>query len=218
MTRPTLAPGPFVGHYAGAWTELERALIEHAVQDCGHSADGAKSRGREAGAAPAERTPPLRVCLKLDTSTGPHFAAYEYPDGRLLNAQTAGVLAREICRAHDEPSEPPQGGILPFRLRRVLDFVRDNVGARVTLGGMAERARMSEAHFSREFRRTLGLTPMAYVAQVRAEESADLLARTDLAMAEIAVLAGYATASHFAARFRDWAGTTPSGYRTRHAE
>jgi AraC family transcriptional regulator len=74
---------------------------------------------------------------------------------------------------------------------------------------------MSEFHFAREFKRSLGLTPKQYVTKCRVEEAGRLLRSTDLKIEEAARRCGYQSASHFAEVFQKHVGMTPSRYRRR---
>lgn len=217
-----------VGHYAGEWTAAERAVVERALRECAPTAGAASDEGPSRPASETEASPsnggaggdvrPQWVCLRLQTGAGPHFVAYAYPHGRLVQAETAARLAKALCEDGEDPPEPPRGGIPAYRLRRVLDLVRSEYDDALSVADLARRARMSEGHFAREFKRTLGLTPAAYVMQVRVEEAARLLTTTDDPIGEVASLVGFATASHFAARFREWAGMTPSEFRFRYSD
>jgi AraC-like DNA-binding protein len=68
-------------------------------------------------------------------------------------------------------------------------------------------------HFAREFKHSVGVTPHCYVLQKRVEQAQDMLARTDLSVAEIALAAGFSDQSHFTRQFRHIVGTTPRDFR-----
>lgn len=72
---------------------------------------------------------------------------------------------------------------------------------------------LDPAYLSRLFRRHLGLPPIAYLARVRAEKAAELLARTTLPVARVGAMVGWADPTYFARRFRALVGVTPTGYR-----
>ena len=55
---------------------------------------------------------------------------------------------------------------------------------------MARAAGLSRAHFSREFRRTFGESPHAYLLTRRLERSAALLRNTDRSVADICMAVG----------------------------
>jgi Helix-turn-helix domain/GAF domain len=59
----------------------------------------------------------------------------------------------------------------------------------------------------------LGVTPGHYLLQRRIERARDLLTSTDLSMSEIAFAAGFSDQSHFARRFRELVGVSPSAFK-----
>jgi AraC-like DNA-binding protein len=82
------------------------------------------------------------------------------------------------------------------------------------LDELADAVGLDPAYLSRLFRRHIGLAPMAYLARVRAETAAALLARTDQSAARIGGLVGWPDPTYFARRFRALTGLTPTDYRT----
>jgi transcriptional regulator GlxA family with amidase domain len=85
--------------------------------------------------------------------------------------------------------------------------------------GVAELARaagLSQAHFSREFRRTFGESPHAYLLTRRLERAAALLRTTDRSVAEICVAVGLSSVGSFTTSFGETFGKTPLQYRAAH--
>ncbi|WP_342236416.1 AraC family transcriptional regulator [Inquilinus sp. OTU3971] len=102
----------------------------------------------------------------------------------------------------------------PDRLRRVLEHVEDALeDGDLSLAELAAIARLSPFHFSRAFKAATGRAPHQFVLARRVERAKALLARSDLALAEIAYRAGFASQAHFSTAFRRATGTTPARYR-----
>jgi AraC family transcriptional regulator len=102
----------------------------------------------------------------------------------------------------------------PDRLRRVLDHIEDALeDGDLSLAELAAVARLSPFHFSRAFKAASGQAPHQFVLARRVERAKALLARPDLALAEIAYRAGFASQAHFSTAFRRATGTTPARYR-----
>jgi AraC family transcriptional regulator len=78
---------------------------------------------------------------------------------------------------------------------------------------LARLIRMSASHFTRSFRKTVGLTPHRYVIQCRVEKARELLTATDLPLIEIALTTGFSDQSHFSRRFQELTGVPPGAYR-----
>ena len=80
---------------------------------------------------------------------------------------------------------------------------------------MACAAGLSRAHFSREFRRTFGESPHAYLLTRRLERAATLLRSTDRSVMEICLAVGLQSVGSFTTSFTRTFGVSPTGYRER---
>jgi AraC-like DNA-binding protein len=81
---------------------------------------------------------------------------------------------------------------------------------------MAGAAGLSRAHFSREFRRTFGDPPHAYLLTRRLERAAALLRGTDRSVAEICFSVGLRSVGSFTTSFTRTYGRSPTAYRAAH--
>jgi AraC-like DNA-binding protein len=149
---------------------------------------------------PALVTPPESTSDALRSRTS--AALYTRPR---LNA-----LASLSQRA---PTAQARGGLPPGAMRRVREYVDAHLGESMDLAELAAIAGLSVFHFARQFKQSAGVTPHSYLVQRRIERAQDMLARTDLALSEIAVAAGFSDQSHLARHFRQLLGTTPREFR-----
>jgi AraC-like DNA-binding protein len=106
-----------------------------------------------------------------------------------------------------------QGGLPPRIVRRISEHIDGNIEQRITLEVMAKLANLSVSYFVRAFKQSTGLTPHDYLMRRRVQLTIQLLSQTDLALSEIAHVAGFADQSHFAKRFRQYVGMSPRDYR-----
>ncbi|WP_432226541.1 helix-turn-helix domain-containing protein [Enterobacter wuhouensis] len=109
------------------------------------------------------------------------------------------------------------GGLSPFTLRNVLEFIEESLSQPLTLVDLAAQAALSEYHFARMFRQSMGLAPHQYVMQRRMEKAKALVQHTAMPLTEIALACGFNSASHFSNRFRSVTGMTPSQLRAANA-
>jgi AraC-like DNA-binding protein len=78
---------------------------------------------------------------------------------------------------------------------------------------LARAAGLSKAHFSREFRRTFGESPHAYLLTRRLERAAALLRTTDRSVADICFSVGLQSVGSFTTSFTRTFGASPTAYR-----
>ncbi len=78
---------------------------------------------------------------------------------------------------------------------------------------LAAIACMSEAHFTRSFKRTFGETPHRYLQRRRIERAMELLRTTGRDVTEICMTVGFSSLGTFSRTFTTITGTTPSAYR-----
>ena len=113
-----------------------------------------------------------------------------------------------------ERAERSAGGLSSMARRRVLDFVDAHLdSAELSLPGLAAQAHLSEFHFARMFRTSMGCSVHDWVAARRMDRASTLLRKTGLPLADIAAACGFAGASHLSQRFKTATGTTPGQYR-----
>jgi len=106
-------------------------------------------------------------------------------------------------------------GTLPWgRLRRVIEYIQQNLDKDLPLAELAALVCMSPYHFARLFKRSTGVPPHRFVIRQRIARASAILARPELSIAQISRLVGFRTASHFTTVFRHVTGITPKGYRT----
>jgi AraC family transcriptional regulator len=131
-------------------------------------------------------------------------------------AMLAPVMLEQVYRTL---TTPETRGFNPrhihySRLQAVLNHVRDNPGADLSVTALAARAEVSIAHFRRLFNEAMGTPPHRYVLASRLEKARNLLATTTLPIAHIADECGFSSQSHFTACFRTVHASTPAEYRS----
>jgi transcriptional regulator GlxA family with amidase domain len=104
--------------------------------------------------------------------------------------------------------------------RRHLLRAKDLVDARyrepLDVAALARTAHLSEAHFSREFRRAFGESPHRYLLTRRLERAAVLLRQTDRSIPEICFAVGLRSVGSFTTSFGKAFGRSPAAYRDAH--
>jgi AraC family transcriptional regulator len=101
---------------------------------------------------------------------------------------------------------------------RAIAYIEDNPDRAISLRELAAAAGLSRFHFSRLFKRHLGLSPAKYVECARIEQAKALIVNAEMSLANIAHAVGFADQSHFSRRFRVHAGRTPAAFAREQAK
>lgn len=96
-------------------------------------------------------------------------------------------------------------------VRRVTEYLHDHLANPVTLHDLASAAGIGRYELIRAFHRAHGLTPYAYLIQMRIERARQLLARGARPI-NVAQATGFADQSHLTRMFRRLTGVTPARY------
>jgi AraC-like DNA-binding protein len=101
-------------------------------------------------------------------------------------------------------------------LQRAKDVVDARYAEPLTVADLARAAKLSPAHFSREFQRAFGEPPHRYLMTRRLERAAALLRTTDWSVAEICCAVGLQGIGSFTTSFGRMYGCSPTSYRRAH--
>lgn len=131
-----------------------------------------------------------------------------------LAAPLVDVLVTAIVHSpviEGDPIARREAGV--DRLRPALDGLRRDPARPATLEEAARLCHLSPAYFSRQFKRTLGMTYGDYIRTHRLHLAARQLLTSDITVAELAYDLGFSSPSHFTAVFGRRFGITPRAYR-----
>ncbi|MGF6558986.1 AraC family transcriptional regulator [Pseudomonas sp. S30_BP2TU TE3576] len=138
---------------------------------------------------------------------------------RLLLAPQADALALEQCAMGlvglGNGTANTSRRVVPKAFTRVLEQIAEQFDEPLTLEHLAAAYGQNELRLLRDFTRYIGLTPHAYLVEVRLQAARRMIERTDRPLADIALDVGFAHQSHMGSAFRKHLGMTPSQYRSR---
>lgn len=149
------------------------------------------------------------LALKAELETG-------CLSGRLYGESLAVALSAHLLAkytVHVPEAHGHRGGLPACKLRRVIEYINDNLAEDLTLAELADVAGMSAHHFSRAFKQSTGTPPHRYVTNCRVEGAKRLLADDCLPLVEVGFSVGLQNQSHFTTLFHRLTGVTPKAFR-----
>jgi AraC family L-rhamnose operon transcriptional activator RhaR len=173
--------------------------------------------------APAAGTPRQAITMDLDEQAlvecHAHLEAIRLrPLDDRSEAHDLGhlLLALDVLARRLGPDDVGQGVASPAAptvVRAAIRLLDEDLRRHWTLDELAGELCVGVFYLVRLFKQWVGLPPIAYANQRRAERAAVLLTSTDEPIAAIGAEVGWPDASHFARRFRQVHGSGPRAYR-----
>ncbi len=143
------------------------------------------------------------------------------PGSGAVLAKLADVFLTQVLRTYLAGAEA--AGLLradAFTDRAVgqaVELLHSQPERRWTVAHVANEVGMSRTHFSQRFRRTVGESPMRYLARVRLSRAAGFLTTTNLTVYAIAQSTGYDSEASLGKAFKRAFGQSPGEYRRERA-
>ena len=142
-------------------------------------------------------------------------------DGSGINdrayAETLGLLLLWEIRHAADPQfsqlKPIRGGLTALQLRRIKEFVDVHISKGIGISELARLVGLSQFHFIRAFKHSVGLSPYQYVLSERISVAKELLSQRDRSIADVALAVGFSDASQLSRVFRKLVGVTPTAFR-----
>lgn len=122
-----------------------------------------------------------------------------------LTYQWLMELTRHVSRNRVQPVSP--------KIEQCKQFIEQHYMEPIGLKEMAEVAGQSKFHFSREYERRMGITPVRYLTEVRLAHAVKLMMTTECNLEEIARETGFSNANYFGKVFRKHMGISPGLFR-----
>ncbi|QND46652.1 helix-turn-helix transcriptional regulator (plasmid) [Rhizobium lusitanum] len=121
------------------------------------------------------------------------------------------LLRTYASRMRQIPSS--RGGLSAKSARRVEEYLRENFTQKIHVAELAAVAGISPNHFILRFAKTFGMPPHRYLINLRLDFAEKLLIDGEIAIAEIAYMAGFSDQSHLATTMKRYRGKTPTELR-----
>jgi AraC-like DNA-binding protein len=135
--------------------------------------------------------------------------------GKILKA--ASLLRKQIDPEGAQVATDKGGGLRPWQARKVRAYIDSHITGPVPVADICALVQLSEAHFSRSFRRTFSQSPHAFVIRRRVELAAQYMLQTEAPLSDIALRCGFTDQPHLCKHFRQITGHTPAAWRRVHS-
>lgn len=167
------------------FARLTKILIDWGLQADLHDIQTAYFRTRVVGAAQ------LKSMVRLLTIFAQHLG--DYANRQLIASQ---------------------GRTEPRHVSATREFVRTHYQDPIHMRQAARNVHLSAFYFCKLFKKHTGLTFTEYLARTRVEKAKMLLLNPAVRVNEVAFAAGFQSIPHFNRIFKNYAGQSPTAYRT----
>ena len=108
---------------------------------------------------------------------------------------------------------PGRPASLPIAL--ALKYMAEHLSEDIGRDEICRAAHLSPSHFSRLFAAHVGQSLKDYLTELRLNRARELLVRSAMPLAQVALESGFKDQSYFTKVFRQHLGATPGAYRSR---
>lgn len=105
------------------------------------------------------------------------------------------------------------GGLSRASLNQVIEYIDAHLTEDLSVSEIAASISMSQYHFTRLFKQSLGVAPYQYVIQRRVAFAKQLLASPNLSITQVSQQIGFYTPNQFSHFFRRHTGLSPKEYQ-----
>ena len=109
-------------------------------------------------------------------------------------------------------AEDSESKIISPHISKSVVWMKNNIANQVNLEEMSQSLGISYAHFSRQFRKELGLSPLKYMTQLRIRHATHMLLYSDASIAQTAFECGFTSTNYFTKVFKSTMKVTPTEY------
>jgi AraC-like DNA-binding protein len=99
-------------------------------------------------------------------------------------------------------------------LSYVINFIRANIGEKIHIEQLSEKACMSRASFYRAFKREFSISPVDFILQEKIKKAKHLLTDTKASISDVCYQLGFSDLNYFGRQFKKSEGISPTQYRS----
>jgi AraC family L-rhamnose operon transcriptional activator RhaR/AraC family L-rhamnose operon regulatory protein RhaS len=141
--------------------------------------------------------------------------ASRLPGFRFMAIASFMQLAGYLSRCYNDSRDADSRALL--RIGAAISHLESHYQESIDIEQLAQIAHMSKRSFMRTFQAATGLSPIAYLIQLRINRAASQLRTSSASVTEIAFRVGFGDSNYFSRQFRKQMSVTPRQYRQLHS-
>jgi len=98
-------------------------------------------------------------------------------------------------------------------INEAITYMQENIHNPISLAEIANHVAYSPYHFSRMFKKQIGISPLYYVSSLRLQKAKEMLLKTNLTVRDIGLEIGQQSLGTFTTRFTERVGQSPAQFR-----
>lgn len=161
-----------------------------------------------------------RYCIEggMDVST-----SYALSDFYIQKADVAGspeelnVLHRRAAMDYaGRMKKLRKDKICSLHVVRCIDYMHENLHARITIEELAELVDLNPSYLSRLFKKETGVYVSEYIQQLKVDAAKNMLLYSEFSPSKISSILAFPDQSYFTQVFKKYTGVTPRKYQSMH--
>lgn len=100
-------------------------------------------------------------------------------------------------------------------IEKAISYIKENIAKEIPLQELSRHSCLGVSRLSQLFRENLGISPMQYMAKIKAEKAMALLLTSNMTVTEISDRLGFGSINYFSRFFRKQTGLSPQEARNR---
>ncbi len=107
--------------------------------------------------------------------------------------------------------------VVPYKLKKALNHIEENIGAKISLTELAEITGWSKPHFNKNFKDYLKISPYQFILERKMERAKEVVLLSNTSIIDISFSLGFSSHSNFNKAFTKFFGITANEYRKIHS-
>jgi AraC family transcriptional regulator len=168
----------------------------------------------------------LRICKEAEKINGPLIKYHSesqslecaeniFKESTQINCDSYKLsgLAYQFCMGLFADIMPQRTEMRPEAIEKAVKYALAHFEEAIGVDEMAERADLSRYHFSRQFKKYMGISPADFIHKLRMDKAVNLLQSDSMPVYAVAEKCGFNSSSYFCSSFVKEFGYSPNAFR-----